>query len=163
MSTKGENLPELTTLALDIVRNANFPKDQLEEYQRQLETSIRNAMTEPSALASRALARQDNPWPADDLRYVPTFDEALASARGLNRDALAKFHARFYGAGNIEYSAVGDFQPEAIEKAIKAGLAGWKRAPAYERVANPYREIAAQRSTSRRPTRPTPSTCRACR
>ena len=91
MSTKGENLPELTTLALDIVRNANFPKDQLEEYQRQLETSIRNAMTEPSALASRALARQDNPWPADDLRYVPTFDEALASARGLNRDALAKF------------------------------------------------------------------------
>ena len=144
MSTKGENLPELTTLALDIVRNANFPKDQLEEYQRQLETSIRNAMTEPSALASRALARQDNPWPADDLRYVPTFDEALASARGLNRDALAKFHARFYGAGNIEYSAVGDFQPEAIEKAIKAGLAGWKRAPAYERVANPYREIAAQ-------------------
>ena len=145
MSTKGENLPELTTLALDIVRNANFPKDQLEEYQRQLETSIRNAMTEPSALASRALARQDNPWPADDLRYVPTFDEALASARGLNRDALAKFHARFYGAGNIEYSAVGDFQPEAIEKAIKAGLAGWKRAPAYERVANPYREIAAQR------------------
>ena len=42
------NLPELTTLALDIVRNANFPKDQLEEYQRQLETSIRNAMTEPS-------------------------------------------------------------------------------------------------------------------
>ena len=82
MSTKGENLPELTTLALDIVRNANFPKDQLEEYQRQLETSIRNAMTEPSALASRALARQDNPWPADDLRYVPTFDEALASARG---------------------------------------------------------------------------------
>ena len=29
MSTKGENLPELTTLALDIVRNANFPKDQL--------------------------------------------------------------------------------------------------------------------------------------
>ncbi|MBR8653407.1 insulinase family protein, partial [Achromobacter sp. Marseille-Q0513] len=145
MSTKGENLPELTTLALDIVRNANFPKDQLEEYQRQLETSIRNAMTEPSALASRALARQDNPWPADDLRYVPTFDEALASASGLNRDALAKFHARFYGAGNIEYSAVGDFQPEAIEKAIKAGLAGWKRAPAYERVANPYREIAAQR------------------
>ena len=34
MSTKGENLPELTALALDIVRNANFPKEQLEEYQR---------------------------------------------------------------------------------------------------------------------------------
>ena len=129
MSTKGENLPELTTLALDIVRNANFPKDQL-EYQRQLETSIRNAMTEPSALASRALARQDNPWPADDLRYVPTFDEALASARGLNRDALAKFHARFYGAGNIEYSAVGDFSPRPSRRPSRpAWPAGNARPP----------------------------------
>lgn len=144
MSTKSENLPELTTLALDIVRNANFPKEQLEEYQRQLETSIQNAMTEPSALASRTLARQDNPWPADDIRYVPTFEEALASVRGLNRDALVKFHSKFYGAGKIEYSAVGDFEPEAVEKAIKAGLAGWKKAPAYTRVPNPYRDIAAK-------------------
>lgn len=141
MSTKGENLPELTALALDIVRNANFPKEQLEEYQRQLETSIQNAMTEPSALAGRALSRQDNPWPADDLRYVPTFEEALASARGLTREALAKFHAKFYGAGNIEYSAVGDFEPAAVEKALKTGLAGWKKAPAYTRVPNPYRDI----------------------
>lgn len=144
MSTKGENLPALTELALDIVRNANFPKEQLEEYQRQMETSIQNAMTEPSALAGRALARQDNPWPADDLRYVPTFEEALVSARGLNRDALAKFHAKFYGAGNIEYSAVGDFEPAAVEKALKTGLAGWKKAPAYTRVPNPYRDIPAR-------------------
>lgn len=144
MSTKGENLPELTALALDIVRNANFPKEQLEEYQRQLETSIQNAMTEPSALAGRALSRQDNPWPADDLRYVPTFEEALASARGLTREALAKFHAKFYGAGNIEYSAVGDFEPAAVEKALKTGLAGWKKAPAYTRVPNPYRDIPAK-------------------
>ena len=84
MSTKRENLPELTRLALDIVRNANFPKDQLEEYQRQLETSIQNAMTEPQALAGRALARQDNPWPINDLRYVPTFEESLAGVRALN-------------------------------------------------------------------------------
>ncbi|KAG0731694.1 hypothetical protein G6F23_015055 [Rhizopus arrhizus] len=104
-------------------------------------------MTEPSALAGRALARQDNPWPADDLRDVPPFEESLASVRGLNREALAKFHAKFYGAGKIEYSAVGDFEPEAVEKAIKAGLAGWKKAPAYTRVGNP----------------PTPSTSRACR
>lgn len=144
MSTKGENLPALTELALDIVRNANFPQEQLEEYQRQLETSIRNAMTEPSALAGRALARQDNPWPVDDVRYVPTFDEALASAQGLSRDALVKFHSRFYGAGDIEYAAVGDFEPAAVEKALKTGLAGWKKAPAYTRVPNPYRDIAAK-------------------
>ncbi len=145
MSTKGENLPELTALALDIVRNASFPQAQLEEYQRQLETSIRNAMTEPTALASRALARQNNPWPADDVRYVPSFEEALADVRALGRDNLLKFHSRFYGAGKIEYTAVGDFQPEAVEAAVKKGLAGWKRAPAYTRVSDPYRDVPPKR------------------
>ena len=144
MSTKGENLPELTALALEIIRNASFPKEQVEEYQRQLETSIQNAMTEPSALAGRALARHDNPWPADDLRYVPTFEESLASVRGLNREALATFHAKFYGAGDIEFSAVGDFEPAAVEKSLRTGLAGWKKAPAYTRVPNPYRDVPAK-------------------
>jgi len=144
MSTKGENLPELTALALEIIRNASFPKEQVEEYQRQLETSIQNAMTEPSALAGRTLARHDNPWPADDLRYVPTFEESLASVRALNREALAKFHAKFYGAGDIEFSAVGDFEPEAVEKSLRAGLAGWKKAPVYTRVPNPYRDVPAK-------------------
>ena len=73
--------------------------------------------------------RSRNRWPA----YAP-----------LNRDTLAKFHSKFYGAGNIEFSAVGDFEPEALEKAIKTGLAGWKKAPAYTRVPNPYRDIAAK-------------------
>jgi len=144
MSTKGENLPELTALALEIIRNASFPKEQVEEYQRQLETSIQNAMTEPSALAGRALARHDNPWPADDLRYVPTFEESLTSVRALNREALAKFHAKFYGAGDIEFSAVGDFEPAAVEKSLRTGLAGWTKAPAYTRVPNPYREVPAK-------------------
>lgn len=144
MSTTGKNLPELTALALEILRNANFPKDQLEEYQRQVETSIQSAMTEPAALASRTMARQDNPWPADDIRYVPTFEEALTNVRALNRDALVKFHGKFYGAGAIEFSAVGDFDPTAVEKAIKEGVAGWKRAPAFTRIPTPFRPIPAK-------------------
>jgi zinc protease len=75
---------------------------------------------------------------------VPTFEESLAGVRALNRDALAKFHARFYGAGNIEFSAVGDFEPQAVEQALRDGLAGWKTAPAYTRVPNPYRDVSAK-------------------
>ncbi|MNS99189.1 Peptidase M16 inactive domain protein [compost metagenome] len=39
---------------------------------------------------------------------------------------------------------MGDFEPAAVEKALKTGLAGWKKAPAYTRVPNPYRDIPAK-------------------
>jgi zinc protease len=145
MSTTAKHLPALVALVLDVVRNATFPQAELDEYQRQSITSIQSAMTEPSALATRTLARHGNPWPADDLRYVPTFAEEQANIKALNRDALLKFHEQFYGAGAITFSAVGDFDPTAVEAALKSGLAGWKRAPAYTRLSEPYRPIPAQR------------------
>ncbi|WP_026638446.1 M16 family metallopeptidase [Bordetella petrii] len=147
MSTAREHLPALVGLVLDVIRNATFPADQVEEYQRQALTSIRSAMTEPTALASRALARHDNPWPADDVRYVPTFEEALADAEKLDRKALVDFHQRFYGAGHIKFSAVGDFDPDAVKQSLATGLQGWQKAPAYTRLDDPYRALKAERFT----------------
>ncbi|OZI59086.1 M16 family metallopeptidase [Bordetella genomosp. 4] len=144
MSAAGEHLPALVSLVLDVVRNANFPEAEIEEYQRQALTSIRSAMTEPTALASRALARQDNPWPADDVRYVPTFDEALAQTEAIKRDALVAFHKRFYGAGTVKFSAVGEFDANAVKQSLTEGLKGWQKAPAYTRLDDPYHDIKAQ-------------------
>lgn len=144
ISTTRENLPAVVSTVLDVVRNANFPQAQVEEYKAQAITAIQNAMNEPSALALRALARQDNPWPKDDIRYVPTFEESLASVRSLSHDVLARFHARFYGAGTVAFSAVGDFDPDATQAALKKGLAGWKRGEPYTRVPEPYHAVPAK-------------------
>jgi zinc protease len=144
ISTTRDNLPDVVATVLDIIRNANFPQAQVDEYKAQAVTAIQNAMNEPSALAMRALARQDNPWPKDDIRYVPTFEESLASVRALSHDVLARFHGRFYGAGTVAFSAVGDFDAEATENALKKGLAGWKHGAPYTRVPEPYRAIPAQ-------------------
>ncbi|QWF53627.1 insulinase family protein [Bordetella hinzii] len=151
MSTTGQNLPALVELMLDITRNASFPQDQLDEYKRQSATAIQSAMTEPTALASRALARHNNPWKPDDIRYVPTFDEALSNVRGLTREAVVQAHERFYGAGQVKFSAVGDFDPAAVEAALKKGLDGWKRAPAYTRIPDPFRQVKAERFTIETP------------
>lgn len=141
MSTTSEHLPALLDLVLHIVRDASFPAQELVEYQRQASTSIKNAMSEPSALASRALARHDNPWPRDDIRYTPTFEEAQADVAALTQNDLVAFHDRFYGAGAIEFSAVGGFDAEAVRASLKRGLDGWKKAPSYVRVSDPYRPV----------------------
>ncbi|MVW77490.1 M16 family metallopeptidase [Bordetella sp. 02P26C-1] len=141
MSTAGEHLPALVDLVLDVVRHASFPEAEVEEYQRQAVTSIRSAMNEPSALARRALARHDNVWPVDDVRYVPTYEEELKEAEAIKRDELVAFHKRFYGAGAIKFAAVGEFDPAAVKQSLTKGLNGWQKAPAFKRLDNPYRDI----------------------
>ncbi|MBB5214970.1 M16 family metallopeptidase [Parapusillimonas granuli] len=144
MSTTGENLPEVIKLSLHILREASFPAKELTEYQRQVGTAIRNAMAEPGSLASRALARHDNPWPRDDVRYTPTFEEELAAVAALTPGQLEQFHSRFYGAGTVAFSAVGQFDAQAVKTALRGGLDGWRKAPAYTRVPDPYHDVPPQ-------------------
>lgn len=141
MSTTRDHLPALTELVLHVLREASFPAKELTEYQRQASTSIKNAMAEPSALAARTLARYDNPWPRDDVRYTPTFEEAQSDIAAITQKDLVDFHARFYGAGTLEFAAVGAFDPAAVKAALTKGLQDWRKAPAYQRVADPYHAV----------------------
>jgi len=145
MSTVKEHLPDLIDTVLHVLRDASFPQDALEEYRKQMNTAIADAESQPGALASRALARHDNPWPADDVRYTPTFEEWRAGIQGLKQEALVAFHEQFYGAGLIEFSAVGAFEPASVRQSLEEGLKGWKQAPAYTRIPDPYRPVPPEK------------------
>src|SRR5690606_27692905 len=103
MSTVAEHLPALVETVVHMLRDANFPEESIEEYRKQMNTAIADSESRPGPLASRALARHDNPWPADDIRYTPTVEEWRKEIQSLNRAALQAFHERFYGAGRIEF------------------------------------------------------------
>lgn len=138
LSSTKENLPEALALALHILKDPAFPQDQITEYVNDAVNNIKSAKTDPRALADNAIDRYGNPWPADDLRYVPTFDEALQRVRQIKREELVDFHKQFYGNGRITMAAVGSFEPQAVEKVLSDELGQWKRAPAYQRVETPY-------------------------
>ena len=139
IATTGKNLPAVIDLALHLIKDANFPEDQRKEYISQVVTGIRGAMSEPGALASNALARYENPWPADDIRYAPTFEESITRYESITRDALVKFHETFYGGGHITMAVVGSFDPEQVVATLTDSLKNWREAPAYTRVSDPYR------------------------
>jgi zinc protease len=143
LSTTRPHIDALVSLMLDVVRNANFSPDQVEEYQRATITSLKSAMTEPTSIANRMLARHDNPYAKDDIRYTPTFEESLSAVESLKREALVSFHKKFYGTGEVAISIVGDFDPQSFETTISMGLQGWKKAPSYTRIPQPYREVKA--------------------
>lgn len=144
ISTLGENLPAVLTLALEVLREASLPADELEKYKTQLTTVYQNAMTEPTDLAAQALTQHDNPWPKDDIRYTPTLEESLTETQGLKHQDLLDFYEQFYGTGNVRFSAAGSFDPEAVQQVLLDGLNQWKAAPAYTRPDLPYREVKAE-------------------
>src|SRR3546814_16999748 len=97
LSTTQDNLPALVELVLHVIRDANFPDEELSKYQAQANTAIKNSMSEPSALASRALARHDNQWPSDDIRYTPRIEAAQKSIDALTPPQLLAFHSPLFG------------------------------------------------------------------
>src|SRR3546814_18665871 len=71
LSTTQDNLPALVELVLHVIRDANFPDAELSKYQEQANQAIKNSMSEPSALHSRALERNAHPWPSANIHNKP--------------------------------------------------------------------------------------------
>lgn len=147
METTKDHLAEALAVVIDVLREANFPAAELDKYKAQRLTRISNARTEPSAVATQELGRHLNTWPKGDIRYTPSFDESEESINSLTQADLLAFHERFYGAGDIRFSATGSFDPEAVKKALVEGFTGWRKAPAFERAADPYQAIESAHLT----------------
>ena len=141
LSTTAKHIDELTSYVLDVVQQANFAQEQLDEYVSKTTTSIKSSMTEPNAIASRMLARHGNTWSKDDIRYTPTFDESLTALAGLTREQLAAYHQKFFGVSQTSASAVGAFDAAKLEQTLTTALNKWNAGTAYKRTPEPYRDI----------------------
>lgn len=144
ISTVHEHLDDTVALVIDVIKNASFPERELEKYKSQRITSINNAKTEPMAVARQELARHFNHWPEDDIRYVPTFEEAIATTEALERQQLVDFHQQFYGLGNIRFAATGAFEPDSLKSVLIEHFKDWRQAPAYERADDEYQETPTE-------------------
>ena len=144
MSSRRETLPAAIALVGDLLRNPVFPAAALDEYKRQLLTSIEQQRKEPGAVVGNALARLGNPYPRGDVRYVRTFDERTEDAVRLNIDAVRALHRRLFGASQVEFAAVGDLDAAAVKNALQAALGDWNAGVAFKRVAQPLVAVTPQ-------------------
>ena len=144
LSSTREHLPAALALGIQVLREANFPASEVEKYQQAAITGIQQSSTDPASLAYHALERYRNPWPKGDIRYTPSFEEAIAAIQSLDAAQLQDFHKQFYGTGHIAVSAVGDFDPQQVRDTLQEGLQNWQTAPAYERIDTPYHAVAGK-------------------
>ncbi len=151
IKTTRENLPDVVALVGDVLRNASFPEDALEEYKRQLLTSIDEQRNEPDSVVQSEMARYGNPYPKGDVRYAYSFDETVENTKALTVAMLRDFHARFYGAQYAQGALVGDFDGAKANQALASALGDWKAQATFTRVPNPLVVLSPKRMVFKTP------------
>ncbi len=146
LETKREYLPQIMPLLGEILRKPRFDANELEIIRRQAVTVLQSQMTEPQALASVTMRRLQAPYPADNIRYVPTLEERVSRYQAVNIDQLKQVHSELLNGEYGEVAAVGDFDPNELTSALEKILASWKSQVAYKRVDNVARTDIAGRS-----------------
>ncbi|MFO1395535.1 MAG: pitrilysin family protein [Burkholderiales bacterium] len=132
-------LADTLKLTAEILQKPSFPAAELDTLKRQRATQFETSRSDPQALAQRALARHDNPYPAGDPRYAPTIEESIANNAAVTLADVQKFHRDFYGASNAEIAIVGDFDAKEMRALVTQLFGDWKSPQPYTRVPDPYR------------------------
>ena len=151
IKTTRDNLPAVVALVAEVLRNASFPANALEEYKRQMLAAIDEQRKDPQAVVQTEMGRYGNPYPKGDVRYAATFDEMVESTKSLTVEKLQVFHRKFYGAQFGQAAFVGDLDATATKRAISMGLGTWNASAGYTRVPNPLVTVQPNRFVFKTP------------
>jgi len=134
---KANLLPSLKLLA-EILRSPSFPEAEFEILRRENVERINRAKTEPNALAGQMFQRTLNPYPKDDIRYIPTLEEGMARLEAVKIDDLKKVHEQI-GAGHGELAVVGDFDSKTVVEFFQTAFKGWESKMPYQMIDRDYK------------------------
>lgn len=145
--TRRAYLPDLLALLRTVLRMPTFPGTELETLRASSIAGIESQRNQPGALAPNAVGRHGNPYPPEDPRYTPTFDESVADLKAVSLADLRDFHARFYGAEHAQLALVGDFNADDAVRQAEFLFGDWRAQVPFERVDRPFVAIPATRFT----------------
>ena len=143
LETDRVNLAAALRLVAEVLREPAFPAAEFETLRQEKLAAIEEERSQPETVANIAYERHMRPYPADDVRYVPTTDENVARVKAVTLEGVKAYHKDFYGASSAQLAAVGDFDPQEVQALAEELLDGWTAAKPYERIVNAWKEIPA--------------------
>jgi len=151
MLSHRDTVAEAIALLAQLLRTPSFPATALDELKRQTAAEIQAQRDDPQAIVANGLARRGDPYPRGDVRHARSFDERLEDSQAVTPAQLKEFHARFYGASQARFAAVGDFDADALRRALTAGFGDWVASEPVARVPRPIYAMAPGREVARTP------------
>ncbi len=134
IQAKRDTLAETLELLRHVLREPRLSATQFDILKRERLASLEQMRSDPAALAPRRLARELDPYPADDVRYTPTLDESIQRLQAVTIERVVQLHKDFIGGQTGELTIVGDFDPDAALPVAKQALNGWVAKQPYARI-----------------------------
>jgi len=134
IQSKRENLVEMIDVLRQVLREPAFPTEELDILKQRRASELEEQITEPQALAPRAISQKMNPYPVGDVRYQPNLSDELKLVQGIELARVKKIYDEFLSAQAGELAIVGDFDESATIAAMTSALKDWKSKAPYERI-----------------------------
>jgi zinc protease len=141
VKVKKPNLAATLKLVAEMLREPAFPETEFTLLKNKKLESLVNRKTDPAALAVNAVQRKLQDYPKDNIRYVPTVDEAIDRLKQSTVDKVKEIFEKQVAAQAGELAAVGDFDPSVVTTGLEPALVGWKSDIAYKRIDRPAKPV----------------------
>jgi zinc protease len=141
VKVKKANLAPTLKLVSEMLREPAFPAAEFTLLKNQKLERLGARKTDPAALAVNAVQRKLQDYPKENVRYVPTVDEAIERVQAVTLDEVTDVYHKQVGAAAGELAAVGDFDPNTVTAGLEPALAGWKAQVAYKRIDRPAKPV----------------------
>jgi zinc protease len=149
LRTQRAYLAKVLDLLRQILREPTLPSEELEIIRRQRLAQLESMSKEPQGRAFNLIQRSLSPYPAEDVRYVPTIEESIARVQQVSRDQVEKLYRAYLGDHAAEVVVIGDFDPSATLAALRETLGNWRADRDYARIERPaVRDVHAGRTLS---------------
>jgi len=134
IETRRSELPATLDILRQILREATLPESELEILRTSFVSNFEKQLTDPQALAQKAISQIINPYPADDVRSMPSVAESMDRWKQLKHADIAALYSEYLGGANGELSIVGDFDIDEIHPLLEKTFAGWSARQHYARL-----------------------------
>lgn len=116
------NFARTLQLLADLMMHPAYPEDKIELARIQLRSAISRRNDQPAQIATREFAKL-----IYGAESVYAREPEYATVNAVSREDLVAFHRRFYGPGQTIVALWGDFETDAMIKAIDNAFSSWKR------------------------------------
>jgi zinc protease len=140
VEVRGDNLVPALRLVAEALREPSFPAAEFEELKRATLTGTQAQLSDPGANAETKLSRHLEPYPRGHRNYTPTIEERIDWIRKTTLKDAQSCYRDLVGATGAEFAAVGQFDADAVTRAVSELFGRWKSPYPFRRVASEYFE-----------------------
>ena len=154
MQVPKANLEAALAIAVQALREPEFPQDVYEERKRRLIATIRSRQDQPDSIVSDALRRAGFPYPPEDPRHYRSPEERIEDLESHTLERMKAFYRDFAGASHAQLAVVGEVEPQALVSWLGEALGDWKSPRPWERIVRPFHPLPDDRRLESVPDKP---------